>query len=53
MRVVDEKQDQSPYELVNETKAFWMLPKNTLKEEQYHQFYQTISYDTEKPLTYT
>lgn len=49
----DEKQDQSPYELVNETKAFWMLPKNTLKEEQYHQFYQTISYDTEKPLTYT
>jgi len=39
-------------EQVNEAKALWTLPKSELKEEDYIEFYKTISHDSEDPLAY-
>jgi molecular chaperone HtpG len=39
-------------EQVNEAKALWTLPKSELKEEDYVEFYKTISHDSEDPLAY-
>ena len=39
-------------EQINEATALWTLPKSELKEEDYIEFYKTISHDSEEPLTY-
>ena len=39
-------------EQINEATALWTLPKSELKEEDYIEFYKTISHDSEDPLTY-
>jgi molecular chaperone HtpG len=37
---------------VNSASALWRRPKNELKDEDYNEFYRTISHDTEDPLHY-
>jgi molecular chaperone HtpG len=37
-------------EQVNSASALWRRPKNELKDQDYNEFYKTISHDTEDPL---
>lgn len=37
---------------INEASALWKCPKKELKEEDYRDFYKTISHDSEDPLLY-
>jgi len=38
---------------VNEQKAIWLREKSDIKEEEYTEFYKSISKDHENPLTYS
>ncbi len=38
-------------ETVNKGTALWARPKNEIEEDEYNNFYQTLSYDTEPPLS--
>ncbi len=44
---------QSEYENVNEASALWTRNKSDIAEEQYHEFYKSISRDFEVPLAYS
>ena len=37
-------------EQINAASAFWKRPKSELKDEDYNEFYKTLSHDTEDPL---
>jgi len=39
-------------EQVNKASALWKRSKNEITEEEYHEFYKTISHDNEEPLHY-
>jgi molecular chaperone HtpG len=39
-------------EQINTASALWKRPKSELKDEDYYEFYKTISHDTEDPLLY-
>ncbi len=39
-------------ETLNQASALWMRPKSELSDEDYQQFYQQLSFDTEPPLTW-
>merc|ERR1719266_1595173 len=39
--------------LINEIKAIWTRDKDDISEEEYNNFYKTITKDPEDPLTYT
>ncbi len=39
-------------EQINDATALWTLPKSELKEEDYIEFYKTISHGDDEPLTY-
>jgi molecular chaperone HtpG len=41
------------WETVNKAAALWTRPKAEVSEEQYHDFYKQLSYDSEAPLAYT
>ncbi|MFN3297491.1 molecular chaperone HtpG [Caldimonas sp.] len=41
------------WETVNQAAALWTRAKGDITEEQYHEFYKQISYDTQAPLAYT
>lgn len=41
------------WETINEIKALWLREKSEISEEEYENFYKTISKDHEAPLTYT
>ena len=38
-------------ETINSGTALWARPKNEISEEEYNSFYQSLSYDTEAPLS--
>ena len=46
----EDKEKKGEWEAVNSGSALWSRPKNEVSEEDYHRFYQTLSYDTETPL---
>jgi molecular chaperone HtpG len=46
-----EKQEEKR-EQVNEASALWKRPKNEISEEEYKEFYKTISHDNQDPLLY-
>jgi molecular chaperone HtpG len=48
-----EKTVESKKEQINEATALWTNSKSNLKEEDYYQFYKTISHDSENPILYT
>ena len=41
------------WETINEVKAIWLREKSDISEEEYNNFYKTITKDHENPLTYT
>lgn len=41
------------WEHINEIKAIWMRPKEDLTEENYHNFYKTITKDADNPIAYS
>ena len=41
------------WETINEVKAIWLREKSDISEEEYQNFYKTITKDHEAPLTYT
>ena len=40
-------------EVVNQATALWKLPKNTITEEQYKEFYKHLSHDFSEPLAWS
>ena len=44
------KTTQRKHEKINEATALWMQPKSKLKEEEYNDFYKSISHDSSDPL---
>lgn len=40
-------------EQINKAKALWKIAKSELKDEDYIEFYQSLSHDSNKPLAYT
>ena len=53
LKLKEDEKLSDEWETVNRAKALWTLPKNTITEEQYQEFYKYISHDFEKPLTWT
>jgi len=47
-----EKKREPVEEQINTASALWKRPKSELKDEDYYEFYKTISHDTEDPLLY-
>lgn len=43
--------EEAELETVNKGTALWARPKNEISEEEYLNFYQTLSYDMEPPLS--
>lgn len=41
------------WEAINKAAALWTRSKGDITEEQYHDFYKQISYDSEAPMAYT
>lgn len=41
------------WETINEVKAIWLREKSEISEEEYNNFYKTITKDHENPLAYT
>ncbi|MRR35466.1 molecular chaperone HtpG [bacterium] len=54
VEAVDGKQEtkEAKVSQINAASALWRVPKRTLKDEDYHEFYKTLSHDTEDPLLY-
>ncbi|MFT7531768.1 MAG: molecular chaperone HtpG, partial [Gammaproteobacteria bacterium] len=49
----DDKEKEAPvieFEAVNKGSALWTRPRNEITEEEYNNFYTTLSYDPETPL---
>ena len=49
----EESKDESPvveFEVVNKGSALWTRPRNEITEEEYNNFYTTLSYDSQPPL---
>src|SRR5438132_723946 len=41
------------YEVVNQAKALWTLPRTQISDEEYRQFYQYLAHDFADPLTWS
>ena len=46
------KDKEKNWEQINETKAIWNKNKSEIKDEEYNEFYSSLSYDFQKPLTH-
>lgn len=44
------KTTERKHEKINEATALWMQPKSKLKEDDYNQFYKSISHDSSEPM---
>jgi molecular chaperone HtpG len=53
VRMRKEGEASLEYELVNEAKALWTVPRTEIKDEEYKQFYQHIAHDYADPLTWS
>ncbi|MCF7927796.1 MAG: molecular chaperone HtpG [Spirochaetales bacterium] len=47
-----EEEKEKKEEKINDASALWQKPKSELTEEEYNQFYKTISHDNDDPLLY-
>jgi molecular chaperone HtpG len=47
-----EKGKEAKCEQVGTATALWKRPKGSIKPEEYHEFYKTISHDNQEPLSY-
>jgi molecular chaperone HtpG len=53
VRMRKEGEASLEYELVNEAKALWTVPRTEVKDEEYKQFYQHIAHDYTDPLAWS
>lgn len=53
VRMREEGKASVEYEVVNQAKALWTLPRNQISDEEYRQFYQYLSHDNADPLAWT
>ena len=53
VRMPKEGEASLEYELVNEAKALWTVPRTEIKDEEYKQFYQHIAHDYTDPLSWS
>jgi molecular chaperone HtpG len=53
VRMRKEGEASLEYELVNQAKALWTLPRTEIKDEEYRQFYQYVAHDFTDPLTWS
>lgn len=51
VKPTEEDADTIEYETVNKANAFWTQDKRNLKQEDYDEFYKSLTYDFEAPLT--
>jgi len=53
VRMRKEGEASLEFELVNEAKALWTVPRTEIKDEEYKQFYQHIAHDYTDPLAWS
>lgn len=51
-KVEDVKLEGEQWEVVNSATALWTRSKSEVKEEEYHEFYKSLTYDFDEPLSY-
>jgi molecular chaperone HtpG len=53
VRMPKEGEASLEYEVVNQAKALWTMPRADIKEEEYREFYKYIAHDFTDPLTWS
>ncbi len=53
VRMRKEGEASLEYEVVNQAKALWTLPRTEISEEEYRQFYQYVAHDFTDPLAWS
>jgi len=53
VRMRKEGEASLEYEVVNQAKALWTLPRSDISEEEYRQFYQYLAHDFTDPLIWS
>src|SRR5579862_581450 len=53
VRMRKEGEASLDYEVVNQARALWTLPRSEIKPEEYRQFYQYLAHDYTDPLTWS
>jgi len=53
VRMPKEGEASIDYEIVNQAKALWTLPRSEIPEEEYRQFYQYLAHDFSDPLAWS
>lgn len=53
VRMRKEAEASLEYEVVNQAKALWTLPRTEISDEEYKQFYQYVAHDFTDPLTWS
>ena len=53
VRMRKEGEASLEYELVNQARALWTLPRTQISEEEYRQFYQYLAHDFTDPLAWS
>ena len=53
VRMPKEGEASLEYEVVNQAKALWTLPRTQIKDEEYRQFYQYVAHDFADPLAWS
>jgi molecular chaperone HtpG len=53
VRMRKEGEASLEYEIVNQAKALWTLPRTEIPEEEYRQFYQYLAHDFTDPLAWS
>src|SRR5207237_5071918 len=53
VRMRKEGEASLEYEVVNQARALWTLPRTQISDEEYRQFYQYLTHDNTDPLAWT
>lgn len=53
LKHTDDGKETTEWETVNRATALWTLPKSSITDDQYKEFYKHISHDFEDPLAWT
>ena len=53
VRMRKEGEASLEYEVVNQAKALWTLPRTQIKDEEYRQFYQYVAHDFQDPVAWS
>lgn len=53
LKRTEEGKETDEWEKINRAEALWALPKKSISDEQYKEFYKHIAHDFEDPLTWT